>query len=384
LKKVLTASAVLLASLWAFTAPASAAGNGCFTLDGQYSRRLSGFSGHDDGLGASWLLEWQPVEFFSIGAGMQARYYFAVNTPGNFTVESVDLVGRYIFNPGNPWTLSLLAGGGLNPKFTRKTALLSWGGDYHLMGGLGAWHFLSPQVALDMGVLYDYCNNAAPVDPLGTLNVRLGLCFFFEKPQKPVSASAPAAPPAAMPQASGAPVTSSGERALGVPITKQEMRDATQASAAAAPAGDQRKPALSGPAVSASNRSTKPALSKQSASNGPKSEPQVSPSAPPTSMMEAYRKAVAAYEVRDYKTAVKYYEQALAIHDPNTRDSYYAEANAMLGVIHQYYDKAPGRLEIARKYYKAALAIDPSNFIAHKHLKALGKRNKEARGLGSR
>jgi hypothetical protein len=308
LKKVLLTTAILLGCAWLFIAPAQAAGNGSFTLDGQYSRRLSGFLGHDNGLGASWLLEWQPVEFFSIGAGMDALFYFGMNTPDNFVVESINLAGRFIFNPGNPLTAYMLVGGGLNPKLVRKTALHSWDGDFRLMGGPGVWCFLSPQTALDLGLLFDYDNNTAPIDPINALTVRVGLSFFFEKPQKPAATAAPApssqneervlgvpiskqemGAPAAMPQtylSSQTPVKGD-ERVLGVPITKQERDEAWRASAAApatavvqtsvvkTPAGNQREPALS--------------KAQSTASNGPKSEPQASSPSMETSHELSFR-----------------------------------------------------------------------------------------------
>jgi tetratricopeptide (TPR) repeat protein len=86
-------------------------------------------------------------------------------------------------------------------------------------------------------------------------------------------------------------------------------------------------------------------------------------------MLDVYKKGIAAYKAEKYEAAVKYLEQALTIRDPNTKDLYYAEANAILGIIYQYRLKAPDNQETAQKYYQEALRIDPTNYVAKKHLK---------------
>jgi hypothetical protein len=193
MKKNIFAWALILGCTLVFNAPAYAGSNGCLTLDGIYSHRLSGVIGHDNGLGGSLMVEWQPIEYLSVGAGMETFLFFGVQTPGISAIESVNLVGRYIFNPGESWTFYFLVAGGLNPKIDIKSDVL-WGGDFHVMGGPGAWYFISPGMAIDMGLVFDYYNNTAPIDPLNAFNVRAGLSFFFEDTKKQASAAAQATP----------------------------------------------------------------------------------------------------------------------------------------------------------------------------------------------
>lgn len=95
-------------------------------------------------------------------------------------------------------------------------------------------------------------------------------------------------------------------------------------------------------------------------------------------MVDLYRKATDAYKGKDFETALNDYKQALAIQDPKVKPLYYAESNAMLGAIYEYYRQEPGHLEKALKYYMEALKIDSANFIANKHLKPLEVKIKKA------
>jgi hypothetical protein len=174
-------SIILLASLPAlwlvfYALPLRADSNASFSLSGHYSRRVSGPLAHDNGLGCSLLLEFLPVESFSIGAGLGLTHYFGFDAPGVIQVESADLVSRVLFNPGEPWTFYLMLGGGLNPKVEMPGTVL-WGGDYHLMGGLGVWCPLSAQFALDLGANYQYYNS--PGDPLQAVQAKVGVGYFF-------------------------------------------------------------------------------------------------------------------------------------------------------------------------------------------------------------
>jgi tetratricopeptide (TPR) repeat protein len=88
-------------------------------------------------------------------------------------------------------------------------------------------------------------------------------------------------------------------------------------------------------------------------------------------MLSNYRKGMSAYQARDYRNAAHYLKLALTIQDPNVEKAYYASANAVLGVIYEYYGATSGHLDIARKYYRSALQIDPANDTAKKHLKMI-------------
>ncbi len=102
------------------------------------------------------------------------------------------------------------------------------------------------------------------------------------------------------------------------------------------------------------------------------------PSAPPTTasavvrMRYFYDHGIAAYKAKNYGTAIKYLKTALTVKDPKVEQYYYAESNAMLGVIYQHYVRTPGHLDLARFYYKQALAVDPTTETAKKNLKLLG------------
>ena len=324
MKKNLLAWLLLLCSSWMLISPVYAGSNGCLTLDGIYSRRLSGVFEHENGLGGSLLLEWQPVESFSFGAGMDTLCYFGVNTPGKTFIESLNLVGRCIFNPGDPCTSYVLVGGGVNPKIDPQTAML-WGGDFHLMGGVGAWYFLSPQVALDTGLVFDYYNNAAPIDPLNALNVRVGLSFFFENPEKKKVAAAPVtASPAPRPQ-----------------VEEQASTDSVALGR------------VSG------QRMDVPVQEKQGMG---------APAAHVPEEMHLYRAGIKAYQEKHYDSAVEYWENFLSRKDPEVKNKYYAEAAAMLGIIYQYYKPVHGHYGYAYKYYQASLKHDPRNSTALKHI----------------
>jgi hypothetical protein len=202
--------------------------NGSLTLDGVYSRYNTDNFKHKNGAGGSLLLEFQPVEFFSIGAGLDTLCYFGTDTPGQTILESVNLVTRLIFNTGDPFRLYLIGGGGINPKLDLKTDL-QWGGDYHLMGGLGTWLFLSPKVAFDLAAVYDYHHQSLlpPTDSMRAVNIRIGFCFFFEDVQKNASAKTSETPTPVTQVVSEASLTPTVEPAAPVTTAEAEVPAAT-------------------------------------------------------------------------------------------------------------------------------------------------------------
>jgi len=86
-------------------------------------------------------------------------------------------------------------------------------------------------------------------------------------------------------------------------------------------------------------------------------------------MKDFYAVGMKAYKAKDYEKSIRFLKQALDFHDPYTPKYYYAESNAMLGVIYQFFFKVPGHAALARDYYKAALKIDPTTQSAKLHLK---------------
>jgi tetratricopeptide (TPR) repeat protein len=112
------------------------------------------------------------------------------------------------------------------------------------------------------------------------------------------------------------------------------------------------------------------------ATESTKSEPAKATEAPtqsPTPLMtqgflkmrDIYEAGIQNYKEGDYATAITYLKRSLDKQDAYTPKYYYAEANAMLGVIYQFHliDK-----KLALQYYKAALDIDPSTVTARKHI----------------
>jgi len=83
-------------------------------------------------------------------------------------------------------------------------------------------------------------------------------------------------------------------------------------------------------------------------------------------MKDVYKAGLVYYKKQDFANAIRYLKQSLQIHDPYTPKFYYAEANAMLGVIYEFniIDK-----KLAYEYYQEALRIDTSTASAKKHIK---------------
>jgi hypothetical protein len=89
-------------------------------------------------------------------------------------------------------------------------------------------------------------------------------------------------------------------------------------------------------------------------------------------MRDLYDQGISAYKAKRYDRAIDYLKKALLIKDSKVEYWYYAEANAMLGVIYHYHRLVPGHKEKARGYYRAALKVDPATVTAKKGLKLLG------------
>jgi len=85
-------------------------------------------------------------------------------------------------------------------------------------------------------------------------------------------------------------------------------------------------------------------------------------------MRALYEAGLKAYQNEDYPRAIRFLKRALTIKDADTKDYYYAEANAMLGVIYQFYSTAAGHRATAYGFYKEALRIDPETETARKYI----------------
>ncbi len=78
------------------------------------------------------------------------------------------------------------------------------------------------------------------------------------------------------------------------------------------------------------------------------------------------------FDAHHYSPAIKNFKKAIAVNDPYIQSYFYAESNAMLGVIYQFHlPTFTGHNKIAVKYYKRALKIDPMTKSAKKYLAML-------------
>ena len=106
----------------------------------------------------------------------------------------------------------------------------------------------------------------------------------------------------------------------------------------------------------------------------PKPSPAVAVTRGVMKMKDYYDAGIKAYKAEEYQQAIRYLEQALKTKDPYTKDYYYAEANAMLGVIYQFYFTVPGSRNKAYQYYREALRIDPETETAKKYIRQVRPR----------
>ena len=82
-------------------------------------------------------------------------------------------------------------------------------------------------------------------------------------------------------------------------------------------------------------------------------------------MKDIYEAGIDSYKEKDYDQAIRYLKEALRHQDPYTPKYFYAEANAMLGVIYQFHIIHYG---LAYRYYREALRIDPKTRTARRHI----------------
>ena len=87
-------------------------------------------------------------------------------------------------------------------------------------------------------------------------------------------------------------------------------------------------------------------------------------------MKDIYSAGIKAYQEEDYDKAIRYLKKSLDIQDPYSAKFYYAEANAMLGVIYQFHII---HYNWAYQYYRAALKCEKKNPTALRHIKEVAK-----------
>jgi tetratricopeptide (TPR) repeat protein len=87
-------------------------------------------------------------------------------------------------------------------------------------------------------------------------------------------------------------------------------------------------------------------------------------------MKDIYEAGIKAYQDQDYDKAIRYLKKSLETEDPYSPKFYYAEANAMLGVIYQFHII---HFKLAYQYYQAALKYEKNNPTARKHIKQVAQ-----------
>jgi tetratricopeptide (TPR) repeat protein len=87
-------------------------------------------------------------------------------------------------------------------------------------------------------------------------------------------------------------------------------------------------------------------------------------------MKDIYAAGIKAYQEQDYDKAIRYLKKSLETEDPYSAKFYYAEANAMLGVIYQFHII---HYDWAYQYYQSALKYEKGNTTARRHIKEVAK-----------
>lgn len=140
-------------------------------------------------------------------------------------------------------------------------------------------------------------------------------------------------------------------------------------TSAATPTDPMSTPAVvSTPVVQLTPEPVQPETPSENATTEPIVVPEITPLEVEgvLKMKDVYKAGLGYYKKQDFASAIRYLKQALQIHDPYTPKFYYAEANAMLGVIYEFniIDK-----KLSYEYYQEALRIDPKTVTAKKHIK---------------
>jgi len=102
-------------------------------------------------------------------------------------------------------------------------------------------------------------------------------------------------------------------------------------------------------------------------------------------MLWNYKTGIKHYQAKNYSLAVRYLKRSLTINEDFVPSYFYAEANAMLGIIYQFYDVDKVK---AYGYYQAALERDPLTLTALKHIKQVSpyrhRKNHKNSGSGTK
>ncbi len=285
-----------------------------------------------DALGLNVLAEYNPSFYASFGLNYErTTFYDGFNSTASF----LGLEARFFGAPNGkaPFAPYIYGGAGMG---------LNTGTGNELKAGLGSRLQLAYPFFLDFSAGSNWIDSG-----LQFLTFRGGLSVSFDLPKVEPS-------PAAKPTKVETPVTSVTPVGTLVDLLASPSPTNTPAYTAT---------------VQATDTPTLAVTSVQTATFTPTVVE--SPVVTPSPVKQHYKLGMAAFNAHHYLTATAEFKKALVTDDPAAVYYFYAESDAMLGVIYQFYSKVPGHNKIAIKYYKKALKVDPMTKTAKKYLKML-------------
>ncbi|HET9870491.1 MAG TPA: hypothetical protein VFR02_08360 [bacterium] len=295
-----------------------------------------------DGLGFGGQFEWNPSYYASLGLGYEHSDFYG-STPvsaGTLGLEGKFYLAAFI----RDFAPYLSAGMGLNLGSAGWTGPAGW------QVGLGEKvPFIGPTL-LDIGFDYHWMDAPGAFE-FGALHAGVG--FAFDIAGGPPAPQAPVPTPQASPAVSLTPsvtatVTPTGSPEASPTVTPTQTATATpgmESPATATPTPED----LQEPTPEATEA---PAVSK---------------------MKKYYHLGVHHFLKRQYTSALADLKICVGIQDPKVPSYYYAEAYATMGVIYHFHRTYAGHLDLARKYYRKALKIDPRTKSAKKYMAELDR-----------
>lgn len=342
-----------------------------------------------DGFAFRFLPEYQFNPFLGCGIGFTSDYLYKPGA-GGMRVGTLDLSARLRLpvSEGRPQPY-VEASAGINalPRGGNH-----WGGKNRLALGIGTRLPLGFGVALDLGAQEVFLRPSP--DDLQFVSVHAGLVTEFDlKRRRPQSKPSPTAVPTAstteVPSPAAIPTLSPTPTGTPTALVRVDTPTPTQASPAS-PTPTHTTTPIGRSGKQEEARSTPSSQRSPTVGSTPSATvvatrvvpAQASPTEIRTTqgtrddsherMLDLYERGIEDYKARRFPEAVAHLKAALTLRDAKVEYWYYAEANAMLGAIYHYHIRTPDHLTLARKYYRAALAIDKDTATAKKGLKALG------------
>ncbi len=285
---------------------------------------------YPNALGYDILAEYNPSYYMSLGINFeQTEFFNGINS----SVSFLGLEARFFGAENGRASFAPYVYGGAGVG-------LSSGTGNQVKAGLGSRIKLGGPVFLDCSAGSNWMDTG-----LQYLNFRGGLSLSFDLPKAPPSS----APAAAMPTATMVVPTATATAA------------ATVAALLAAPTMTATPVNTEIPLVTATPTQTVEATIAPAQVKADESQVKI-----------YYLAGMKDFDAHEYRPAIKLFKKAIAVNDPYIQSYFYAESNAMLGVIYQFHLKTvTGHNKLAIIYYKRALKIDPRTKSAKKYLAML-------------